>query len=186
MSAEHSDSSDDALSGAAARAAEVLRAEVPVRAAWRDALLARIEQDERLTARRGRWTIAPPMAIAAGIALVMLGAGGAVVLGRHRLMVPAAPTAPTIGSTQSVRFVLVAPGAAQVSVVGDFNQWTAGAVLLHQLDDGRTWIADVPLSPGRYAYAFVVDGRVVVDPAAPHATSDAFGVANSIVMVRGL
>ena len=53
---------------------------------------------------------------------------------------------------------------------------------LHRLNDG-TWIIDVPLVAGRYAYAFVVDGRIEVDPTAPRAGGD-FG-ENSILMVRG-
>jgi 1,4-alpha-glucan branching enzyme len=82
----------------------------------------------------------------------------------------------------NVRFVYVAPGATSVSLVGDFNQWNPTAKPLRRLGDG-TWITDVPLPPGRYAYAFVVDGKVVVDPAAPRATGE-FG-ENSVVMVRG-
>jgi 1,4-alpha-glucan branching enzyme len=80
--------------------------------------------------------------------------------------------------------VFVAPSAGNVSVVGDFNQWNPSAIPLRRLSDG-TWIADVPLAPGRYAYAFVVDGRLEPDPSAPRAADGDFGVANSIIMIRG-
>ena len=176
------ESEGNELTGAAARAADLLRGEFRVRPAWRDELLARIEHDEREIKGRRGWMISPSIAIAAAIALVMLGAGGALLFDRQRT---AQPMSERIALTQSVRFVLVAPGAGHVSVVGDFNQWTSGAAPLRQLDDGRTWVADLSLAPGRYAYAFVVDGKVVIDPAAPHSSSDDFGVANSIVMVRG-
>jgi hypothetical protein len=43
---------------------------------------------------------------------------------------------------------------------------------------------DVPLAPGRYQYAFVVDGRrFLADPSAPRATGDDFGTPTSVVTV---
>ena len=51
--------------------------------------------------------------------------------------------------------------------------------------DGRTWEIEVPLAPGRYAYSFVVDGRLERDPRAPQAVGDDFGSPSSVVMVRG-
>jgi hypothetical protein len=49
--------------------------------------------------------------------------------------------------------------------------------------DGRTWEVQLPLAPGRHVYAFVVDGEVVADPAAPRAADEDFGVPNSVVLV---
>jgi hypothetical protein len=168
---------DDELTGALARSIDVLREKAPVRADWRAALLARIEADR--SQATPTWRMRPAFAIAAGIALLVVGAA----VGRYS---SSAPTVPQIakGSPESanIRFVYVAPGAATVSVVGDFNQWNPTAMPLRRLSDG-TWIVDVPLSPGRYAYAFVVDGKIVVDPAAPRADGE-FG-ANSVLMVRG-
>ncbi len=44
----------------------------------------------------------------------------------------------------------------------------------------------MPLAPGRYQYAFVVDGRrFVADPAAPRAVDDDFGQPSSVVTVGG-
>jgi hypothetical protein len=169
----------DEINESASAAARMLRAEVPVRAAWREALLSRIELDERMS-RRG-WTIHPALAIAASVMLILAGAVGATLIARTSKS-PVAVAASA--GTSSVRFVYVAPGAAHVSVVGDFNQWNPSTVPLRKLNDG-TWIADVPLTPGRYAYAFVVDGKLEADPTAPRATDSDFGVANSIVMVRG-
>jgi hypothetical protein len=167
---------DEELTGTLAGALSTLREDVPVRANWRAALLERIDAD-RL--RKPVWRVRPSLAIAAGIALLIAG----MALGRYSRQ-PNDPIMNRVADvpTANVRFVLVAPGAAHVSVVGDFNQWNATAMPLKKLSDG-TWIADVPLGPGRYAYAFVVDGEIQVDPAAPRAESD-FG-ENSILMVRG-
>ena len=173
---------DDAMNESAAMAARILRGEVPVRTEWRDALLSRIESDSRLDRRPPGWTIRPAMAIAAGLLLVLLGAAGATLVSRATNRPGVAALLPS--GKPLVRFVYVAPAAAHVSVVGDFNQWNPSAVPLRRLNDG-TWIADVPLTPGRYAYAFVVDGKLESDPTAPRAADSDFGVANSIVMVRG-
>lgn len=83
------------------------------------------------------------------------------------------------------RFVFVAPDAKQVAVVGDFNGWdTDSTHLVRHAGDG-VWTVDVPLRPGRYDYAFYVDGeRWVADPAAPPAVGDTFGRPSSVVTVR--
>ena len=161
---------DDELSGLLARSVAVLRDEVPVRPDWRTELLTRIDSDRRAAAG---WRLRPMWAIAAGIALL----AGGVAIGRS-----SRAASPEVAHLANVRFVLLAPGASTVSVVGDFNQWNANALPMRRLSDG-TWIVDVPIDPGRYAYAFVVDGKIVIDPAAPRAESE-FG-ENSILMVRG-
>jgi 1,4-alpha-glucan branching enzyme len=85
----------------------------------------------------------------------------------------------------TVRFLLVARNAGRVSVVGDFNGWNPGSTPMRRANDGQSWIAEVPLAPGRHVYAFVVDGDVVTDPAAPVAAEEDFGVRNSVVLVSG-
>lgn len=58
-----------------------------------------------------------------------------------------------------VRFMLIAPTATRVALVGDFNQWDPAATPLAQTTEARrgTWMATVPLGTGRHRYAFVVD-----------------------------
>jgi hypothetical protein len=172
------DESHDELSGALARSVDSLREEVAVRPAWRAQLLSRIEGDR---ARSTGLRVRPSLAIAAGIALLVTGAaiGWAA---RPSTIAAVAGIPASAPAAANVRFVFASPRAARVSVVGDFNQWNPTAMPLHRLNDG-TWIIDVPLVAGRYAYAFVVDGRIEVDPAAPRAGGD-FG-ENSVVMVRG-
>ncbi len=87
---------------------------------------------------------------------------------------------------QMVAFVLVAPDARQVALVGDFNDWNAQATPLTPVRRGGVWTITVPLKPGRYNYNFVVDGtRWMPDPAAPAAPTDDFGTPASIVTVAG-
>ncbi|HEY3279947.1 MAG TPA: isoamylase early set domain-containing protein [Gemmatimonadales bacterium] len=90
-------------------------------------------------------------------------------------------------STRKLQFVLVAPQAATVSLVGDFNDWDAARTPMRPLRaDGAVWSAVVPLAPGRYHYAFLVNGsRWLPDPAAPRASDDGFGTPSSVVTVSG-
>jgi hypothetical protein len=85
-----------------------------------------------------------------------------------------------------VKFVLVAPQAARVSLVGDFNRWDPAATPMERTPTGGTWSVVVPLRPGRHEYAFVVDGKQwLPDPSAPLAPVDGLGAPNSVVLVRG-
>ena len=59
--------------------------------------------------------------------------------------------------TQEVLFVLPAMDATNVAVVGNFNAWE-GTDLSDPDGDG-IWTASIPLSPGRYEYAFIIDGQ---------------------------
>lgn len=93
--------------------------------------------------------------------------------------------APQGAAVQQVQFVLVAPSAKSVALVGDFNDWSA--VPLTPVKTGGAWTITVPLAPGRYTYNFVVDGnRVMPDPAAPEAPADDFGTPASVVTVAGV
>ncbi|HEU4628847.1 MAG TPA: isoamylase early set domain-containing protein [Gemmatimonadaceae bacterium] len=110
--------------------------------------------------------------------------------GGSREIATAAPAPGTAGLTtgsdtmQVVTFVLVAPEAQRVALVGDFNDWQVGATQLRPTQSGRMWSVDVPLTPGRHRYAFVVDGeKWLPDPAAPRAPGPDFGTPNSVVTV---
>jgi hypothetical protein len=83
------------------------------------------------------------------------------------------------------QFVFVAPDAKQVAVAGDFNDWDTSKTQLVRNEQSGLWTVTVPLTPGRYSYAFVVDGeRWVADPRAPRAVGDDFGRPSSTVTVR--
>lgn len=84
-----------------------------------------------------------------------------------------------------VQFVLVAPNAAAVALVGDFNDWDATTTPMRLVRSGGLWSVTVPLAAGRHRYAFLVDGsQWVADPAAPRAPDD-FGTPSSVVTVGG-
>jgi hypothetical protein len=83
-----------------------------------------------------------------------------------------------------VRFDLQLPTTAkEVALVGDFNDWNESATPMAQRASGGAWSANVPLSPGRHVYAFVVDGKKwLVDPLAPQVPDDGLGPANAVVI----
>jgi len=185
-----------------ARAIDALREPVPVRDAWRASVLAAVrgpaagtlEHPAPVAARHARRLVLHPLAAIA--ASLLLAAGGAIVGGLAARASSPAVSPPralvdrsaTIvdgeaAGTATARFVVLAPGAQQVALVGDFNRWDASATPMRPLADGRTWIVELPLQPGRHAYAFLVDGTVAVDPAAPRSAEDDFGRPNSVIVV---
>ena len=94
-------------------------------------------------------------------------------------LLPARPVAAP--SVVTVRFVLVAPDAHEVSLAGTFNQWDAHATQLVRTGTTGVWTATLTLPVGQHQYAFVVDGqRWVSDPGAP-AVDDGFGRRNSVL-----
>ena len=86
----------------------------------------------------------------------------------------------------AVRFDLKLPATArEVAIVGDFNGWDEKATPMLRRNADNSWSAQVPLTPGRHVYAFVVDGtRWLVDPLAPQVPDSGFGPSNA-VMVEG-
>jgi hypothetical protein len=87
---------------------------------------------------------------------------------------------------QRVQFVLVAPDAKKVSVVGDFNGWDAQHVAYQaQHRGGGVWSVTARVPVGHHRYSFVVDDSVwVADPTAPRAVDNDFGGFNSTMVVQ--
>jgi hypothetical protein len=126
------------------------------------------------------------LALAASLAAIAL-AGADLLSGRNRASATVSQVAATPDTVHVVRFVLVAPGASSVALVGDFNHWDVNAHRLVPAGATGVWTASVSLMPGRHEYAFVIDGtRWVADPAAPAAVADEFGGESSVVTVGGL
>jgi hypothetical protein len=112
----------------------------------------------------------PAFGLAAAVALAALAFGSAA-----RWVATRAP-APVL-----VQFRLGSADASRVSLVGDFTGWRAQHEL-HELAPG-VWSVVIPLAPGVYDYAFVIDGGAWrLDPLAPQ-VGDGFGGANSRVTV---
>ena len=87
-------------------------------------------------------------------------------------------------TTYIVRFMLVAPSASSVTLVGDFNHWNRHATRLASVGRRGVWTVSVPLPPGQHEYAFIVDDtRWTADPHAALGVADDFGTESSIVSV---
>ena len=95
--------------------------------------------------------------------LAVLGATAALFLVIGTVFIPDRPLTrsqePSLASADNheILFVVPALDAESVAVVGDFNAWEA-TPLTDENQDG-IWTASIPLQPGRYEYAFVIDGR---------------------------
>jgi hypothetical protein len=87
------------------------------------------------------------------------------------------------GDARPVQFVIVSPGATRISVVGDFNNWDPARTPLAESAPGGVWSVTVPIPPGVYSYAFMVDGRLRPAADEPNAPRDEFGGANSVIVV---
>jgi hypothetical protein len=119
-------------------------------------------------------------AFAGFMVLGTLGVTRSVSMGAEAAPIVAAAVPDTVFL---VRFVLAAPTAQRVSLVGDFNGWARGATLLEPSGDAGVWSAAVPLPAGRHEYAFVVDGEHwVADPSALR-MRDEFGTESSVIRV---
>jgi hypothetical protein len=162
---------------------------------------------EPLPSRRGslwRWVTEPrsfPISPLVGAALAASLVAFGVLLGHFKIdrggqttgqqSAGAVPQPPLASSpdTNVIRFVLLAPQASTVSVVGDFNDWDAQATPMTRTNRDGTWSVALRLPAGRHVYAFVVNGangtKWVADPTAPLAPEDGLGAPNSVVLVGG-
>ena len=91
------------------------------------------------------------------------------------------------GPRRSVQFVLVAPTARKVQLVGDFNDWDGShQEYLAQHRGGGVWSVTAAIPEGHHRYSFVVDDSLwVADPSAPRVLDDDYGVPNSAIVVGG-
>ena len=88
------------------------------------------------------------------------------------------------GAAQAVEFVLKAPAASTVRVVGDFNGWDQGKAPMTRDAASGLWSITLSLRPGRHIYAFVIDDSVWMrDPRAPAARDADFGRPGSVLLV---
>jgi hypothetical protein len=153
------------------------------------------------TARRGRfggrrmpYAWAAGMALAAGLGGFMIGgARDSVQPGPEIANVPAVQRAPLIDvdavpaelAPRIMQFVLEAPRARNVSLVGDFNGWDATVTPLVRDRTSGIWSATIALAPGRHEYAFMVDSTLALDPRAPESVDPDLGTKTSVVLVGG-
>ncbi|MGE5612140.1 MAG: AAA family ATPase [Bacillota bacterium] len=74
--------------------------------------------------------------------------------------------------------------ATQVALAGDFNNWSANATPMEAGEKAGEWRMCMPLTPGRYRYRLVVDGRWVTDPNNQYVETNQFGELNNVVEVE--
>lgn len=85
---------------------------------------------------------------------------------------------------RGVEFVADFPDAVQVSVTGDFCEWSVEGIPLLRQADGR-WHLQLDVEAGCYEYKFIVDGVWKVDPNNPERVRNNYGQLNSILVVGG-
>lgn len=84
-----------------------------------------------------------------------------------------------------VKFVLAAPGAHEVAVIGSFNGWNAAGWTMRNDAATGLWTLSAALPPGSHEYVFLVDGTTPVpDAAATFSADDGFGSRNSVLLVK--
>lgn len=84
---------------------------------------------------------------------------------------------------QGILFVQPKQEARQISVAGDFNNWSPTATPLRPDDDLGVWQACIPIPPGRYRYRVVIDGQWKHDQYNSSIETNPFGELNSILEV---
>ena len=194
---EDLDSIDPSVQQIIAEAKRPVVMDAAARARLMDAV--RAEEPPHRSARVLAWFLEPrrislpPLAtLAAAAGLVGIGVIGGSAMNRDgrstatdQSRAEAASAQLPDSVTPVVKFVLLAPQASHVTVVGDFNKWDRSATPAERQPDG-TWATWVPLTPGRHEYSFVIDGtHFVPDPTRPAAPSDEYGNKNSVVVVSG-
>jgi chromosome partitioning protein len=72
--------------------------------------------------------------------------------------------------------------AERVQIAGDFNNWSPTEPFQPTEKPG-VFVAKLPLSPGRYRYRLVVDGKWITDPFNKRVETNQFGELNNVVEV---
>ena len=103
--------------------------------------------------------------------------GHAVFSGKGRMEELPGPDA------KEVAFVIEAPTAEDVHVVGDFNDWEVNDESKLARRENGYWEKLMKLRPGRYRYKFVVDGEWTLDARNEECERNEFGTFDSVTEV---
>ena len=105
-------------------------------------------------------------------------AAAVVVLVILALVIPASQTI-------TVTFVLEAPGAESVAVVGDWNKWDPTSDRLSDREGDGVWKIELTLNKNNeYRYQFLIDGDTwIPDPQSRLKVDDGFGGINSVLEI---
>lgn len=85
---------------------------------------------------------------------------------------------------KKVEFLLYAPQANEVILLGDFNEWKGEKYRMKKGNLG-TWERILMLPPGTYEYKYVVDGTWWENTSDHHKKANPFGTYNNLLKVRG-
>ena len=80
-------------------------------------------------------------------------------------------------------FSFPAPQAQSVFLAGSFNQWSPSSHPLKK-DEHGVWKITLPLTPGRYEYRFVTDGKWENDPFCEGCFMNELGTMNCVMIVE--
>jgi 1,4-alpha-glucan branching enzyme len=83
---------------------------------------------------------------------------------------------------RGVRFSLKAPHAKEVFLVGDFNNWDAGANPM-TLDEDGLWKIRLIIPPGRYEFKLLVDGKWREGTNEEQTVPNCYGTLNNVLIV---
>ncbi len=87
-------------------------------------------------------------------------------------------------SGDGVVFSLHDHRAESVQVLGSWNDWRTPGLSATSMDQGLWRTSPLGLPPGKYAYKFLLDGRIWLDdPGNPHKSHDGAGGLNSVVVI---
>jgi len=86
---------------------------------------------------------------------------------------------------REIPFSVSAPQAHEVYLAADFNGWRTDQSSRMERADNGTWMKRFKLTPGRYHYRFVIDGKWVEDPDNPTKEMNPFGEMNSLLEIAG-
>lgn len=150
-----------------------------------DRVMTTIRRDNTRRRRLLRWWTRPrdfTLRLCPAWTLAVAAALGAI------LLLPVGPGTIAPNASEGIaQFVGHFPGARSVEVVGSFNDWSRGALALHDDDHDGIWHGAVVLPAGQHEYMFVVDGeRWIADPLAGRYVDDGFGAGreNAVLIVR--
>jgi len=147
-----------------------------------------VTQTLRITARYAFARVTDPMGASENLHRATLAATWGLgapsrIGGRPDLRLPGDLMAPTLRENEARLFRCHAPGAREVSLVGDFNGWDPAAHPLEPDRDGW-WQVEIQLLAGSHQYAYLVDGKTMAPADAEALVDDGFGGKNGLIWVQ--
>jgi hypothetical protein len=140
---------------------------------------------ERPLRRMVHWLVSPRTFRLSPLGGLAAAAGLVLALGLALRLGPAVDGGAPRGLSP-VTFVLAAPDAREVAVIGSFNGWNAAGWTMRRDAATGLWTLAAALPPGSHEYVFLIDGATSVpDASAPFSADDGFGSRNSVLLVKG-